>query len=212
MNLPFLKYLKPLFSRGPEVEPLKMLGHIRVEHQVDGGPKRVVVDDKNYIVTAGVTAARDLLMGPNGALDGGIFRMAIGDGGTEPGQLYTPKQPDSSWDARTDLYYEIFRKDVSVFSTPTYNSIRFVGTFNSTDVVDTVTSYSLTEKVINEAALIAGDGVLTVGDDPKQKNATPPTTPDADEVMFSTRTFNSVPFDNSSDITITVTWTISVIR
>jgi len=208
MNLPFLKYLKPLFGSKDcfEPEPLRLHGHILVEHQVGDGPKRVVVDDRNYIVAAGVTAARDILMGPNGALEGGIFRMAIGDNGTEPGQLYTPKIPDASWDARTSLYHEVYRNDIAAFSTPTYNSMRFVGTFNSTGIADA--SYDLSAQVINEAALIAGDGALTAGGDPKQHG----TGVDADEVMFSTRTFNSVPWGNGDDITITITWTISVIK
>ena len=86
--------------------------------------------------------------------------------------------------------------------------MRFVGSFNSTDVSDD--SYSLASRVINEASLIVGDGVLTVGGDKRQINNIPPDSVDSDEVMFSTRTFKSASFDPSEDVTITVTWTITV--
>ena len=86
--------------------------------------------------------------------------------------------------------------------------MRFVASFNSVDVDSS--SYSLADRVINEAALIIGDGVLTVGGDQKQVNSDTPDVVDADEIMVSTRTFNSASFDPAEDVTITITWTLTI--
>lgn len=221
MRLPrFLEFLRPRLGRLAErmvrrpvdekiADGLKLVGHLKVERQPQGGVVELVYDSKNFIVDAGLTAIRDVLIGANGGgFAGSIFRMAVGDGGVPIGELFNPKVPDATWPARTDLFHEVFRQDISVFTTPTSASMRFVGSFNSVDV--DVTSFSLVNRVINEAALILGDGVLTVGDDPKQVNKVPPDTIDADEIMVSMRTFRSVSFDPAEDVTITITWTITV--
>jgi hypothetical protein len=200
---PFLRFLKPRVEPGKD--GLGLVGHLRVERQVRGGELELVHDSKNFIVNAGITAIRNVLVGVNGGgFYGSIFRMAIGDGGTPPAELFNPKLPDATWPARTTLYHEVLRQDISVFSTPTTSSMRFVGSFNSVGILNG--SYSLADKVINEAALIIGDGVLTVGGDPKQAGVGI----DGDEVMMSTRTFKSTSFDNAEDVTITITWTITV--
>jgi hypothetical protein len=134
--------------------------------------------------------------------------MAIGDNGVPAGELFNPKLPDATWPARTELFHEVIRQDITVFSTPTSSSMRFVGSFNSIDV--DLTSYSLSDKVVNEASLIIGDGVVTIGGDKKQINKVPPDTVDADELMMSTRTFKSVSFDPAEDVTLTLTWTITI--
>lgn len=209
----FLNFLKPLLNglRVGTSDPLTMIGHVRIEARRDGVLVDVPYDGKNYIVTDGISAARDVLIGTNGGgFAGSIFRMAIGDGGAPPGDLFNPKLPDATWDARTGLFHEVIRQDISTFTRPTASSMRFVAAFSSPDV-DT-TSYSVADKVINEAALIIGDGALTMGLDKKQINKAPPDTADADEKMFSMRTFKSTPFDNLQSITITVTWTISLAR
>ena len=198
---PFLRFLKPRVE--PAKDGLGFVGHVRVERQVRGGDLELVHDSKNFIVDAGITGIRDILIGPNGGgFTGSIFRMAVGDGGTPPAELFNPKLADGTWPARTGLFAEILRQDISVFSTPTAASMRFVGSFNSVGV----TSHNLAAKVINEAALIMGDGVLTVGGDPRQA----PTAPDPDEVMLSMRTFKSTSFDDAEDVTITITWTLTV--
>ncbi len=202
---PFLRFLE----RRSGHDRLRVWGHIRVERQVRGGPVEVIHDGKNFIVDAGVSAIRDLLIGVNGGGFGGsIFRMAVGDGGVPPAELFNPKLPDATWPGRTTLFHEVIRQDVSVFSRPTSQSMRFVGSFNSTDADPT--SYSLAAKVVNEACLIIGDGILTVGGDKKQVNKTPPDTADLDEVMMSMRTFKSASFDPAEDVTITIPWTITV--
>ncbi len=204
---PFLKFLEPLFQ--VEKERFGVRGAIRVERQCGDGPIEVVHESKNFIVDAGLTGVRDILIGPNGAgFTGSIFRMAIGDGGAPAGDLFNPKLPDATWPARTGLFNEVIRQDISVFSEPTAFSAQFVSAFNSVDVDNS--SFSLSDRVINEASLIIGDGVLTGGGDKKQINKSPPDTVDADELMFSTRTFNSVSFDPADDVTVTITWTITV--
>jgi hypothetical protein len=204
---PFLRFLAPRFDQSRE--GLTIAGHVRIERQVRGGPRRLVCDTKNFVVNSGPTAVRDILVGPaGGGFSGSIFRMAVGDGGTPPNELFNPKLPDSTWPGRTSLFHEVLRQDISVFDTPTANSMRFVGNFNSADV--DVTSFSLAARVINEVSLIAGNGVLTVGGDKKQVNKTPPDSADPDEVMVSMRTFKSASFDPAEDVTLTVTWTITI--
>jgi hypothetical protein len=172
----------------------------------------LIHDSKNFIVDVGLTGIRDILIGVvGGGFVGSIFRMAVGDGGVPPGELFNPKIPDATWPARTGLFHEVLRQDISVFSTPTTTSMRFVGSFNSIDTDES--SFSLADRVINEASLVLGDGVLTIGGDKRQINSTlapPANEVDLDEVMFSTRTFKSASFDPSEDVTITVTWTMTV--
>ena len=207
-RLPFLKFLAPVMG-GDLVEPVGLRGDLLVESSI-GGRRTVVYNGHNFIVDLGKTSVRDLLLGSSGGgFSGSIFRMAVGDGGTPPDELFNPKTPDSSWPARTGLFHEVIRQDVSSFSAPSASSARFVGSFQSTDV--DLTSFSLAERVINEAALIIGDGVLTVGDDKKQINKVPPDTVDIDEKMMSMRTFRSSPFDPALSVSISITWTITVV-
>lgn len=213
MRLPkFLKFLEPRLETHESdvnLEGMRFQGHVKIERQVPDKSNELIYDSKNFIVDAGLTGIRDILIGViGGGFVGSIFRMAIGDGGTPAGELFNPKIPDATWPARIGLFHEIIRQDISVFETPTTTSMRFVGSFNSTDTDSS--SFSTADRVINEASLILGDGVLTVGGDKKQINKVPPDSADADEVMFSTRTFKSASFDPSEDVTITVTWTITV--
>jgi len=208
---PFLQFLEPklrrIHRRPPQCDGLSFRGDLRVERHDANGGVEVVCDDKNFIVDGGLTAIRDALVGTNGGgFTGSIFRMAVGDGGVPAGELFNPKQPDATWDARTTLFHEMIRQDIAVFETPTSTSMRFVGSFNSQDI--TTSSYSLSDHVVNEAALIIGDGVLTTGGD--KKRVQDGDTVDADEIMLSMRTFKSASFDNAEDITIQISWTLTV--
>jgi hypothetical protein len=206
---PFLRFLAPMLESWV-AEDVRARGHLRVERTARGHTE-VVYDSRNFILDQGLQATRDLLIGPNGGgRSGSIFRMAIGDGGCPAGQLFSPKQPDATWPSRAGLYHEVIRQDVSVFTTPTAFSMRFTGSFNSADVDPT--SYSLASRVINEAALILGDGVLTVGGGKRQINKVPPEAADADETVVSVRTFKSTSFDPTDNVVLTVTWTLSVVR
>ena len=209
MKLPaFLRFLEPRVQK--PIDGLGMRGHIRVERTA-GGIVELVHDSPNFIVDAGLEAVADLLIGSNGGgFEGSIFRMAVGDGGCPPGQLFDPYLPDATWPARTTLFYEMLRQDVSTFLTPTSTSMRFVGSFNSIDLDPS--SYSLTDEVVNEACLIAGDGILIVGGDKKQVHKVPPDTIDPDEVMVSMRTFKSASFSIAEDVTITITWTLTLAK
>jgi hypothetical protein len=204
---PFLRFLEPAIKAPEGRDGLKVVGHLLVERQFGAGPRETFYDSKNFIVDAGITAVRDLIIGVNGGgIAGSIHRMGVGDGGVPPGELFNPKLPDGTWPARTALYHEVIRQDVSVFSTPTDFSMRFVGSFNSTDV--DAASFSLADRVINEAGLIVGDGVLTIGGDQKQINNGD--TADADEQFAAMRTFKSLSFDPAEDVTVTITWTITI--
>ena len=205
---PFLRFLRPLFEK-ENLDGLAFIAHLKVERQARGCAKEVIYDGKNFIVDGGITGIRDVLIGANGGgFTGSIFRMAIGDGGVPAGELFNPKLPDATWPARTALFHEVIRQDIAIFDTPTPNSMRFVASFNSIDIDPT--SYLLADRVVNEAALIIGDGVLTVGGDKKQVNKAPPDVIDADELMVSTRTFNSASFDVSDDVTISLTWNMTI--
>ena len=207
---PFLRFLAPVFGL-PAHEDLHASGHVRVEKWCRGRLVEVVYDGRNFIVDQGLSATRDALIGQNGGgFVGSIYRMAIGDGGCPAGQLFSPKQPDASWPGRTGLYHEVLRQDVAVFSRPTPTAMRFVGSFNSVDVDPT--SFSLPSRVINEVALIIGNGVLSVGGAKKQINKVPPDAPGADEKVMSVRTFKSTSFDPGDNVALTVTWTLSVVR
>lgn len=213
MRLPkFLKFLEPKFKvheSDTNLEGMRFQGHVKIERQVSDGPLELIHDSKNFIVDAGLAGIRDILIGViGGGFVGSIFRMAIGDGGTPADELFNPKIPDATWPARTGLFHEVLRQDIDVFETPTASSMRFAGSFNSQSTDSS--SFSLSDRVINEASLILGDGVLTVGGDKKQINKVPRDFADLDETMFSMRTFKSASFDPSEDVTITVTWTITV--
>lgn len=210
MELPsFLRFLAPALEAWVQ-EDVRPHGHVRVVRTARGRSE-VVYDGKNFILDQGLTATRDVLLGTGGGgRSGAIFRMAIGDGGCPAGQLFSPRQPDSTWPGRKGLYHEVLRQDVSVFTAPTAFSMRFVGSFNSADVDPS--SYSIASHVINEAALILGDGVLSVGGDKRQVNKIPPDVSDADETVMSMRTFKSTSFDPGDNVVLTVTWTLSVVR
>lgn len=208
---PFLRFLEPLFR--PEEEGLSLFGHVRVERKGEGGDVELIQDSKNFIVEVGLEAIADVLIGANGGgFSGSIFRMAIGDGGTIPGDIFNRKLPDATWPSRTSLFHEIVRKDIDTFTKPTPNSIRFVGVFNTVTLGIDASGYSLPDKVINEAGLVIGDGVLTIGGDPRQINKVPPDPIDPDEVLVSMRTFKSASFDDTEDVNISVTWTLTVAK
>lgn len=205
---PFLRFLAP--SRR-SMDSVRLSGHLRVDVAEEGKAPFTAYDGKNFVVSLGQTTIRDLILGTSSGigLAGSVFRMAIGDAGCPPDDLFNPIQPDATWPARTGLYHEVIRQDMAAWSAPTSNSARFVAAFTSTDVDPT--SFSETSRVINEAALIFGDGVLTTGGDKVQVNKTPPDTADADEKVISVRTFPSAPFDPTNNVTITLTWTLSVL-
>src|SRR5258708_2238925 len=103
---PFLRFLDSLLGARAEDEVHARV-HVRVEKWRSGELVEVVYDGKNFLLDQGLRATRDALIGPSGGgFTGSIFRMSIGDGGCPAGQLFSPKQPDATWPARTRLFHE----------------------------------------------------------------------------------------------------------
>lgn len=132
-----------------------------------------------------------------------ICRMSIGDRGTLASDQTVPKSPTAD---RTTLYNEVYRGDVDAI-TLGFNEIRFVKTFSASSVP--ITSFSnQSNPIVNEVALVLAD--LISGSPLPRAPIYPPALPDADELLFAMRTFKSVPFDASNDLSITVRYTIYI--
>jgi hypothetical protein len=137
-----------------------------------------------------------------------IARMAIGDRGTLPSDPTVPKVPQATQDS---LFNEIYRDDIDSVvldvGTPETHSVRFIKSFAAADIP--ITSYSnQANPVVNEVGLITAD--LISGNPLPRPPVAAPNPPDADEELFSLRTFNSVPFLAENDIAITIRYTIFV--
>ena len=154
------------------------------------------IDLENIILDNGKQKVIESLN--TGSLDQ-IFRMAVGDDGASITDLFQPKVPTVTM---TELYHEVYRRDISS-SIPGVKQVEFVASFNSTFVPDS-SFQNASKRFINEAALVMGDGVLGGGD------IVAPNIVDADESLFSIRTFKSIPFEQGDDITITIRWTIFI--
>lgn len=136
-----------------------------------------------------------------------IGRMAIGDRGAFPSDLTQPKTPTEDM---TELYNEIYRGDVDAVipnvGLPGVHEVQFVKTFEAVLIPITAFSNQATS-IINEVALITFDE--TQGPLPRPPIIAP-ATPQADESMFSIRTFKSVPFEVANEISVTIRYTIFI--
>lgn len=137
-----------------------------------------------------------------------IARMAIGDRGTIPADPTVPKVPVETQDA---LFNEVYRDDVDAtilnVGTPTTHEVKFIKTFSS--LVIPITSFSnQAAPTVNEVGLITAD-VLGGAPLPRAPVAAP-NAPDADEALFSIRTFKSVPFESANEISVTIRYTIYI--
>ncbi len=186
-------------------EGLNFRGSIKLEFFDKNNRLINCIEDKNFIVDLGLESVIDILEGTTttAAVGNRIYRMAIGDDGTLTGQPFVPKVPDATWPARTTLFHEVLRQSRDTATQPTSTSMRFVTSFASADV--TLSSYTSSPPVVNEAALIISDGTQTTKDQIPQGY-----TPDSSESIFSIRTFKSQPFDPADTLTLTITWTIFV--
>lgn len=176
-------------------DTLKFNGHLEVTVKKKG----IIIDYfelKNIILYNGNQKSIDSLV--PGTSNYKIFRMAVGSEGTMESDKFQPKIPTKDM---TALYHEVFRTDV--YNPPAIGTrlATFTADFNSIDVPDSSFT-NASERYVNEAMLILGDGTFGGG------NKYYPQTPDADESGFSIRTFKSIPFDAGDDITITIRWTI----
>lgn len=136
-----------------------------------------------------------------------MARMAIGDRGTIPSDSTVPKIPVSTM---TGLYNEIYRADfdglVLNVGTPSAHEIKFIKTFSAADVP--ITSFSNQAlPVINEVGIVMAD--LSAIPLPRVPVAAP-NPPPADEKVFAIRTFKSIPFEVSNDISVTIRYTIFI--
>lgn len=137
-----------------------------------------------------------------------VARMAIGDRGTIPSDSTVPKVPDS---AATGLFNEVHRDDIDTISldigTPDKHEVEFIKTFSALEIP--ITSFSnQASPVVNEVGLIVAD--LLSGNPLPRPPVNAPDTPDADEEMFSIRTFKSVPFEAANEIAVTIRYTIFI--
>ncbi len=136
-----------------------------------------------------------------------LARMAIGDRGALPSDPTVPKTPDATL---TKLYSEIYRKDVDVTSITTSgsaNEFLLVATFKAVDIP--LSAYSdQTNPVVNEVGLIMIDQI-TGAPLPRPPVASPGI-PDSDELVFSLRTYKSVPFEAANETAVTVRYTIFI--
>lgn len=136
-----------------------------------------------------------------------IARMAIGDRGALPSDQTVPKVPV---DTMAALHNEVYRDDVdSVIlntGTPDNHSAKFIKIFSALDVP--VTAFSnQANPIVNEVGLVTIDS----NEAPLPRPPVyPPDSPDADEEIFSIRTFKSVPFLAEDEIAITIRYTIYI--
>lgn len=183
-------------------------GHVRIEvRDRHGRLTDVPYDGENFIVNVGKQVVMDQLAQLFEPGRRTMRRMGLGDQGAITGSPFTPKVPDATWPARTALFHELGRKNIDIITSTAPRAIRFMTAFLSSNFDPT--SYSAAPKICSEASLYLGDpadGVVTL----IQPNKAPPTVPPVTDVMFSTRTFKSVPFDPADGVTVTVTWTIFI--
>jgi hypothetical protein len=136
-----------------------------------------------------------------------VARMCIGDRGTIPSDLTVPKTPLPT---QTALNNEVYRADLDAtilnVGTPTVHQVQFVRAFSS--VVIPLSAFSnQASPVVNEVGLLTANLVLTPLPRPP---VIAPLAPPADEALFATRTFNSVPFAAANEIAVTVRYTIFI--
>lgn len=163
-----------------------------------------VIDVMNIIVNQGKDQAIKCLAT---GVQNPVLRMAIGDRGTIPSDSTVPKTPLAT---QVALNNEIFRSDldgvVLNVGTPTVHAVQFVKTFSAVSIPLTAFSNQATP-VVNEVGLItatAGGGSVPFPRD----DLVAPAAAVADEKLFATRTFKSVPFEAANDISVTIRYTI----
>jgi hypothetical protein len=141
-----------------------------------------------------------------------IARLAIGDRGTLPSDSTVPKVPVDNDIAHpmTTLYNEVYRADADATVLDVgagVHEIKFIKIFSAVDVP--ITAFSNQAKpVVNEVGLVMAD--LLSGTPLPRAAVAPPTAPPADEILFSIRTFKSVPFEIAQNISVTIRYTIYI--
>jgi hypothetical protein len=199
-----IKYLNKFFSKLRNKfsiiskDKLFIKGLIEIIYQDKNG-KIILIQKDNIVLEAIKKKVIDSFY--TGSINK-IFRMAIGDNGTITGDPFTPKIPAET---DTGLYHEVYRKDIDwpPIIDPGGKKITFQGTFQSIDIPST-SWMNAAQQRINEALLVAGDGVLGGGD------VWAPNLPDADEFAIAKRTFKSISFEAALDMIITIKWSLFI--
>lgn len=167
---------------------------------------------KNIIVNAGKDAViRSLTTGNILSL----VRMSVGDRGAIPSDPTVPKVPVPTM---TTLYNEVYRADAEAImlnvGTPTIHEVKLVKTFSAAgpDKIPITAFSNQSKPVLNEVGLILMDPSMPppLPRPPVVGPYTPLNQPPADEVLFSIRTFKSVPFEESNDMSVTIRYTIFI--
>lgn len=192
------------------------------DHRIDFTDCHII--DTQVIHNIILNQGKDLVIdGLTSVTNMSLARLAVGDRGTIPSDPTVPKVPLPSM---TTLYNEVYRADADAIVKNTgsgSHELRLVKTFYARDVA--ITAFSNQSKpVLNEVGLVMiNPSLLPLPRTPSQgpyayPSATPypylPVSPynypPQDEVLFSIRTFKSVPFEVSTDITITIRYTIYI--
>lgn len=202
---------RPRIIKTGKIETSKGYPEVHSDHRIDFTGCELVdtVTRKNIIVNQGKDAViRSLTTGNILTL----ARMAVGDRGTIPSDPTVPKVPVPTM---TALYNEVYRADVEAIilnvGTPTVHEVKLVKTFSAVDIA--ITAFSNQAKpVLNEVGLVMINPAMPppLPRPPVTGPYTPLNQPPADEVLFSIRTFKSVPFDVENDMSITVRYTIFI--
>lgn len=168
----------------------------------------VKVIDTQDIMNIVVNSGKDTLIRAlaNGSFDI-ITRMAIGDRGALPSDGSIPKTPVGT---ATKLFNEVRREDIDAvvlnIGTANAHEVKFIKTFSSATIP--LTAYSnQAAPVVNEIGLITANPAETPF---PRVPVTAPSAHPADEVLFSIRTFKSVPFEAANEIAITIRYTIFI--
>ncbi len=197
----------PAFLAALRPEVIARLPKRHDSHELDFSKTKVLgsQDIHNIIVNGGKDVVIESLT--TGFINV-VARMAVGDRGTIPSDPTVPKIPVDTQDA---LFDEVYRDDVDAtildVGTPTTHSAKFIKTFSS--LVIPVASFSnQAAPTINEVGLITAD---LFGSAPLPRApVAAPDSPDADEALFSIRTFKSVPFEAANEIAVTIRYTIYI--
>lgn len=202
---------RPVIHKWGKVPSAKGFPEVHSDHRLDFTNCELLSSTsiKNIIVNYGKDSViRSLTTGNILTL----ARMAVGDRGTIPSDPTVPKVPVPTM---TALYNEVCRADAEAIilnvGTPTVHEVKLVKTFSAVDIP--ITSFSNQAKpVLNEVGLIMIDPTQPppLPRPPVYGPYTPLNQPPADEVLFSIRTFKSVPFEVANDMSVTIRYTIFI--
>ena len=208
----FIRYLKKLLGIKPTkqfVSELKGInGYVEITVRDEDGNVIFEDSDKNLVLTAGKEDIMNILRDDNaGKQTSGtvrsIARFSIGDGGAPSNSLFTPNALDP---ARTTLFNEVRRVEITSHSKPTGNSIEVVVDINSNTTVIGDYNPANNGAFVNEAAMwLSVSGTFTEG------HPSSPGVTDPSEVMLVHKAFKSFPFDPGLNITATFKWTIFIV-